>query len=199
MRRLRLFGTPAFVIIAILALVSSVVAADDGGKNRFASNRMNGYQETATQPAAAGGGTGAISTTGTGSFTAVLTGDGTTIRYTLSYEALEGGNVLFAHIHFGRRGVNGGVIAFLCGGGTKPAPCPASGTVTGEIGAADIQGPTNQGIEATQFDEAVRALRAGAVYANVHTARWPGGEIRGQVFEKGAKDADKLGNGDDDD
>ena len=49
------------------------------------------------------------------------------------------------------------------------------------ITAADILGPAGQGIEAGSFDEAVRAIRAGAVYANVHTTRWGGGEIRGQV------------------
>ena len=98
-----------------------------------------------------------------------------------------GGSVLFAHIHFGARGVNGGVIAFLCGGGSKPA-CPPSGTVSGTIVAADIVGPNAQGIETGSFDEAVRAIRAGAVYANVHTTRWSGGEIRGQVNDANQRD-----------
>ncbi len=31
------------------------------------------------------------------------------------------------------------------------------------------------------MSDAVRSLRKGAVYANVHTATFPGGEIRGQV------------------
>ena len=76
--------------------------------------------------------------------------------------------VKFAHVHFGREGVNGGVIAFLCGGGGKPA-CPASGEVTGTIVPADVIGPAAQGIAAGEFDEFVRALKADAVYANVHT------------------------------
>ena len=85
--------------------------------------------------------------------------------------------------------MNGGIIAFLCGGGGKPACPETTGTVTGTITLADIIGPgpnpanpaADQGIEPGSFQEAVRALRAGAVYANVHSERFPGGEIRGQL------------------
>ena len=55
----------------------------------------------------------------------------------------------------------GGVAVFLCGGGGKPA-CPASGTVTGTIVAADVVGPAGQGITANEFAEVVRAIRHGA-------------------------------------
>jgi hypothetical protein len=75
--------------------------------------------------------------------------------------------------------VNGGVAAFLCGG-PKPA-CPASGTATGTITAADVIGPGGQGIAAGQFAELVRMMRAGVTYVNVHTSMFGGGEIRGQV------------------
>ena len=61
--------------------------------------------------------------------------------------------------------------------------------MTGTITAADIVGPAGQGIEAGSFDEAVRAIRAGAVYANVHTTRWGGGEIRGQVNDSNQRAA----------
>ena len=91
------------------------------------------------------------------------------------------------------RGVNGGVSAFFCGGGGKPA-CPTpSGTVTGVIVPADIVGPAAQGInpgEPTAFDELVRAIRSGFAYANVHTTRWPGGEIRGQLRQSERRDDD---------
>jgi hypothetical protein len=198
MRKMRLVTVPTFVVILALATVSSVVAGNDGNDNRFQSNKMNGYQEVAS--------TGAISTTGNGAFSAMLDGD--TIRYTLTYAAIEGGAVTQAHIHFGRRAVNGGVIAFLCSNiaGTPAAPattppaCPSpGGTVTGTIRANDVIGPSSQGIEAGSFAEAVAALRAGAVYANVHSTRWPGGEIRGQVNEKAAEDADELDDDGDDD
>ena len=42
-------------------------------------------------------------------------------------------------------------------------------------------GPAGQGLAPGEFDELVRAMRAGATYANVHTTLVPGGEIRGQI------------------
>jgi hypothetical protein len=70
---------------------------------------------------------------------------------------------------------------FFCGPAPNQ-PCPASpGSVTGVITPANIVGPGNQGIAAGEFAEAVKALRAGLTYANVHTATFGGGEIRGRV------------------
>src|SRR5262249_60439298 len=92
-----------------------------------------------------------------------------------------GGPAGVAHIPFGQSRVSGGVMAFFCGGGGKPA-CPAAGVpVTGTIVAADVVGPTAQGINAGQFAEVVRAMRAGNSYANVQTSTFPNGEIRGHV------------------
>jgi CHRD domain len=174
MRKRRWFGALIFAVPAALAVATFAVAGD-GGKSQFKADTLTGYQEAATQP---------ISTTGTGSFEASLNDAGDEISYTLAYSDLEGGAVTAAHIHFGQRAINGGVIAFLCGGSTKPA-CPASpATVTGTITSADIIGPNAQGIEPGSFAEAVRALRAGMVYANVHTTRWPSGEIRGQINDQ---------------
>jgi len=179
MRKRRLFSALIFAVPVVLAAATFAVAGD-GGKSQFKADTLTGYQEAAAVP---------ISTVGTGSFEASLNGAGDEISYTLTYSDLEGvlvtgGVVTQAHIHFGQRGANGGVIAFLCGGSTKPA-CPASpATVTGTITAADIIGPGAQGIEAGSFDEAVRAIRAGMVYANVHTTRWPSGEVRGQVNDQ---------------
>jgi hypothetical protein len=171
----RLATYAALLAVGVLALVAGSLAFasndDNGNKTTFKADALIGYQEVVGPPS------GPVSTAGHGSFEADLDGD--VIHYTLTYGDLEGGTVTQAHIHFGQRAVSGGIIAFLCGG-PKPA-CPASGTVTGDITAADVIGPATQGIEAGSFEEAVRALRVGDVYANVHTARWPAGEIRGQV------------------
>jgi hypothetical protein len=77
--------------------------------------------------------------------------------------------------------VNGGISAFLCGGGGKPACPTTTGTVTGTIVAADVIGPTDKGIQVGEFAELLRAMRNGATYVNVHSQAWPSGEIRGNI------------------
>jgi hypothetical protein len=73
------------------------------------------------------------------------------------------------------------VSAFLCGGGDKPPCPPQSGTIVGTIDPADVIGPANQGIAPGEFAELVTAMRAGVTYANVHSSKFPNGEIRGQI------------------
>ena len=45
-----------------------------------------------------------------------------------------------------------------------------------------------QGIDPGQFEELVAAIRAGRAYANVHSAKFPGGEIRGQLNDRNQRD-----------
>ena len=67
--------------------------------------------------------------------------------------------------------------------GTQACP-PDEATLTGTIQMADVLGnAAAQGLEAGEFDEFLTAIRSGATYANVHSAGFPGGEIRGQVVE----------------
>jgi hypothetical protein len=168
------------LVLAVLAaglLVASLAGASGSGKKNVKAN-LTGFQEVP-----------AVSSFGSGTFTATIDDDAQTITYELSYGGLNS-TTLFAHIHLGQRGANGGVAAFLCGGGDKP-PCPAgtgaTETVTGVIDAADVIGPAAQGIAPGEFDELVRAIRAGVTYANVHTMTQPGGEIRGQINGKKRK------------
>lgn len=177
------------VLISIVAAIGlTIVAAaalanrgkGDHGGNSFRAN-LNGYNEVvgATGPLS----TGSISTTGHGRFRAKLRHNPDRLEFTLTYAGLEGGTVSAAHPHFAQRHVGANIFGFFCGG-PKP-PCPPSGTVTGTWTAADITGPAEQGVAIGQFDEFVRALRAGAVYVNVHTATYGEGEIRGQVNAHG--------------
>jgi hypothetical protein len=117
-----------------------------------------------------------------------LSDDATALDYELSYADLEGA-VTQAHIHFGQKGVNGGISVWLCGNpgpgvappaGTPPCP-PSPATVTGTLTAADVVGPAGQGIAAGELAELVAAIRAGKTYANVHSTKFPGGEVRSQI------------------
>lgn len=173
----------AALSVAVFALGAYVMASDSHRKNHF-ETRLQGFQENPSN-----------STTGHGDVKLTIDDDAQTITFEETYQDLEGvgttpfvtnGVVTQSHIHVSAKHVNGGVAVFFCGGGGKPA-CPTpSGTVTGVIVPADIVGPAAQGLnpgEPTAFEELIKAIRAGYAYANVHTTRWPAGEIRGQLKE----------------
>jgi hypothetical protein len=175
----------AFVAVGVLG-VGAVATADhnDGSSNNGA--RMNGYQEVPS-----------ISTTGTGSFQ-IKFNRNNTADYVLSYRDVETA-VSQAHIHFGQRSVNGGISVFLCrtppqAGPPSPAQnppvCPPmSGTVSGTVGPNDLIGPNSQGMEPiTAWNEFKAAVKVGHTYANVHSSRFPGGEIRGQINDRDQKE-----------
>ena len=103
------------------------------------------------------------------------------INFSLNFSDLSS-PLSVAHLHFAPSKVAGGVMIFLCGGGGQPA-CPAatSGSITGTITAANVTGPTGQGITGGDLDSALAAVRDELSYANMHTTNFTGGEIRGQV------------------
>jgi hypothetical protein len=129
----------------------------------------------------------AVSTSGNAEFKAELTPYGNAVNWELTYRHLEG-NIQQAHIHFAQPGVNGGIVVFLCTNlnngpaGTQPCPAPPA-TIRGTFTAVDVVGSAaNQGIAAGEYDEVIRAMRAGMLYVNVHTSLWPGGEVRSQII-----------------
>jgi hypothetical protein len=152
--------------IALLVLLATAVRADQESRLHA---RLVGGEETP-----------AINTPGHGRLMLKLSDNDTRIDFELSYQDLTG-PALVAHVHVGQRGVAGGVSFFFCGGAKPACPAANSGTVTGTVLAADIVGPTGQGVAAGDFAGVVKMIRAGLAYGNVHTAAHPGGEIRGQL------------------
>jgi len=128
----------------------------------------------------------AVSSAASGRFKAKLDKQAGALTYELSYEGLEG-PVRMAHIHIGQRGVNGGIMVWLCQTASFVDPtglapiCPVSGTVRGVIQAANVLAVGAQGVDAMSFDELLDAIRASVAYVNVHSDRFPGGELRGQI------------------
>jgi hypothetical protein len=94
---------------------------------------------------------------GTGSFTGTL--NGSKLTWKLTWGTLSG-PANAAHIHLGKAGKAGNVVVPLCAGATCKSG--VHGTVT--LKAAVL-----------------KALKAGGTYVNIHTAKNPAGEIRGQV------------------
>lgn len=167
----------ALVTLGALALGAVAFAhGDDGG----GKTRLNGYQEVVGGPGSAS--TGSVSTGARGTFKFQIRDNPLRIHYVLKYKGMEGTTVNVSHLHFAEEHVGGGVIAFLCGGGGKPACTSPDGRFENDIVAADVLGPADQGIQPGALNEVIRAIRAGAVYANVHsTPQYPEGEIRGQL------------------
>lgn len=135
--------------------------------------------------------------TGTATLRGSLDESAQKITFTLEYRNMSDIPTA-AHIHFGQKRVNGGVVVFFCGGGGKPA-CPAgtSGTVTGTLVAADVVGVPAQGIAAGDFAGLVYAIKTGNAYANIHNAKYPAGELRGQISTSGSGRSDDRGGADD--
>lgn len=178
---LRVKLAAAVAVTGAVAVAGTVALAGSGPKQFRAS--LHGYEEVP-----------AVSTTGNGAFRATVTPTADGFEYRLSYEALEG-DVTQAHIHFGQPAVNGGISVFLCSNlgngpaGTQPCPPPPA-TVTGTADASDVIGPAGQGIAPGEIGELLSAMRAGVTYANVHSSKFPGGEIRGQLRRGGGGDHD---------
>jgi hypothetical protein len=167
--------------IAVVILVAACAAVYADGGFKTIRERLIGFEEVP-----------AVSTVAGAQFSARISNYESQITYELHYEGLEG-DVQQAHIHLGQKGVNGGISVFLCTNlGNGPAgtqPCPAApATIMGTITAADVSpaipstlAARNQGLDTGEFEELLRALRAGVTYVNVHSSKFPGGEVRSQI------------------
>ncbi len=181
MKKLRVLFAVTFGLLVVLAVGSYAVAG--GSKDRVKAGPMSGYFE-----GAAGG---PVSSVATGRFRATIDDRAQEIHFKLTYSGLED-VVRQAHIHFGQLSVNGGISIWLCETALNPRPagspdvpeCPQSGTVEATVGADHVVGPAVQGIAPGEFEEIVAAIRAGRAYANVHSTKFPGGEIRAQINDR---------------
>jgi hypothetical protein len=95
---------------------------------------------------------------GHGTFTGTLVG--TKLTWKLTFAKLTG-PAAAAHIHTGAMGKAGGVAVALCG------PCTSGMTGTATVSASLLA-----------------TIKKHGTYVNVHTAKNPNGEIRGQVVAK---------------
>lgn len=159
------------LVLGVLIVLAAAPALAQGGS---IVAKLRGFDEVP-----------AVAVPNGGTFTADVSADGSAIDWELTFTMPEG-SATQGHFHFGQRGVNGGVVVFLCSNlGNGPAgtqACPAhGGTISGTIHAADILPVSGQSSAAGDMPSLLKEIRSGIVYANVHSDQLPAGSIRGQL------------------
>ena len=145
---------------------------------------MSGYNETAFT----------LSTSGYGSFKAKIDDKAQKIEYTLKYNDLEG-DVTQSHIHLGRPSLTGGIMVWLCQTTAATTPTRRRADVSRGYqarSAARSRPPTcsarrHRASRSASSTRSSQAIRAGAAYANVHSTKYPGGEIRAPLGREGPR------------
>jgi CHRD domain-containing protein len=186
----------------LLALIAPATgsAHDDRSDDRRLRINLSGFQEVIPPNL----GLGAIFSTGSGRLTLKIDKQNRVIEYELTYNFPDAAAtptvgaqfVNQAHLHFGQKHTVGGINVWLCQSTDSPAPaavaaatptCPSpSGTVSGTIAPGQVLALAGQGFPVGQdgFDALLDALQNDAIYGNVHTDRFPTGEIRGQFADR---------------
>jgi|RhiMetdeSRZDD1v2_1073273.scaffolds.fasta_scaffold129442_4 hypothetical protein len=200
-------------IVATAGLLALLVPAmgsadDDRDNDRRLRINLTGFQEVVPPNL----GLGAIFSTGSGRLTLKIDKQNQTIEYELTYSFPDAAAtpivgtqfVNQAHLHFGQKHTTGNINVWLCQSADALAPpavaavtpqCPSpSGTVTGTIRPAQVLALTSpplaapgQGFPGGEpgFEALLEALRNHAIYGNVHTDKFPSGEIRAQFGDRG--------------
>lgn len=115
----------------------------------------------------------AVETMAKGDSTFTLIKDGKALSYYVTVSDIE--NVTAAHIHLGKKGENGPPVALI----TKEKRAGTfSGTLAeGTITKNELMGP----MMGKSVEDLVKEIKKGDAYLNVHTDKYPNGEIRGQI------------------
>ena len=103
-----------------------------------------------------------------------LSKDGKELTYKLTVTNIE--NVTAAHIHLGKKGKEGPPLVGLFAGPKKEGKFSgvlAEGVITGKDLMGNLMGKP--------LNALVKLIKSGDTYVNVHTVRYPGGEIRGTI------------------
>lgn len=177
-----------FTGVALMCVVGSAVVLASSSRGSSIREFLTGVKEVPV-----------TSTTGNGTFHAEIDDDAQEIRYTLTFADLEG-DVRQSHIHIAPAQNSGNIMLWLCQTANNPSPVattpqcadPAdpgsarANTVTGVLTGADIAATAApNGVAAGEFAEAVALIRAGQTYVNVHSVKFPPGEIRSQIEHGG--------------
>ncbi len=108
------------------------------------------------------------------------------LDYSLDVEQLS--DARMAHIHLGGAGQNGPVVVTLFADPAGVSTYDDEVIARGRIEADDVdEALLGTAAGAAELSELLRRLQQGRAYVNVHTSRFPGGEIRGQIVATDGK------------
>jgi hypothetical protein len=118
-----------------------------------------------------------VTTSGSGVAIFLLSADGKSLDYQLNLTNMN--SVMGAHIHNGKQGENGPVVAGLF---NPSMTAPPTGAINGQLKkgtltSADLSGP----LAGKQISDLVAMIKSGGAYVNVHTTQNQNGEIREQI------------------
>jgi hypothetical protein len=115
----------------------------------------------------------AVETMSKGDATFTLIKDGKALSYYVTVSDIE--NVTAAHIHIGKKGENGPPVALITNEkkAGKFSGTLAEGTITEKELMGSLMGKS--------VKDLVKQIEKGNAYLNVHTDKYPNGEIRGQI------------------
>lgn len=148
-----------FILLLVVLLASLSLAADE----RVFKTKLSGKEVVPS-----------VKTVAKGEATFQLDKDGKELTYKLTVTDIE--NVIAAHIHNGTKGKNGPPVVNLFTGSKKEGKF--SGTLSeGTITAKELAGQ----LKGKLFSHFIQMIEDGHAYVNVHTDKYPDGEIRGQI------------------
>lgn len=125
--------------------------------------------------------TPAVTSGGTGTFTATLDTSTNVFTYDVAYSGLNS-NVTLGHIHGPAPTTTTGVV--ILNFATLPGATFIIGAQTGTAHGVVTLNSTTQISAAVNGDSLKKLLFAGQTYANIHTTTSGGGEIRGQITKQ---------------
>jgi hypothetical protein len=108
-----------------------------------------------------------------------LSGDGTKLQYKLTVSDID--SVTMAHIHKGSADENGPILVWLypvAGPPPQVMPGPVNGIIAeGQITTAKLNGP----LSGKKVADLKKLMDEDSTYVQVHTKKYPEGQIRGQI------------------
>ncbi len=197
-RRLGIAAIGAILALALISSFTSLARADTASSTTGTTTTSYVFDaelsgQNQVPPVAA---TTSTSTNGIGTTTATTTGHariwfdmsnatGSPTTTTMMWQSLNvwnGNGITMAHLHCGLPGQNGPVVLDLFHSEASSSDVHGVLVATSTVSASNLHATTTGcSMPITNLTDLANALKAGIIYANVHSLAYPTGVVRGQM------------------